>query len=155
MSLHHKANIVFINGNLTAAPYQHEVLDTEVIPLLRNHRGMLLLHDGAPAYRARATTAYLNANYVNVIDFPPKSPDLNIVENIWVELKPRCKENRGYSDCTESTKSKHSLRVEQPPSELRSALCDVNETPLSCRSEQCEGTYPLLSLHGHGRRCRI
>ena len=84
VSLHHKTNIVVINGNLTAAHYQYEVLGTEVIPLLRNHRGMQLLHDGAPAHRARATTAYLNANNVN--DFPPKSPDLNIIENIWDEL---------------------------------------------------------------------
>ena len=89
MSLHHKTNIVFVKGNLTAARYQHEVLDTEVIPLLRNHRGIQLLHKGAPAHLARATTAYLNANNVNVVDFPPKSPDLNIIENIWDELNRR------------------------------------------------------------------
>ena len=70
VSLHHKTNIVFINGNLTASRYQHEVLDTQVIPLSRNHRGMQLLHDGAPAHRARSTTAYLNANNVNVVDSP-------------------------------------------------------------------------------------
>ena len=50
VSLHLKTNIVFIKGNLTAARHQHEVLNTEVIPLLRNHRGMQLLPDGAPAY---------------------------------------------------------------------------------------------------------
>ena len=72
VSLHHKTHIVFIKGKLTAARYQHEVLDTEVIPLLRNHRGMQLLYDGAPAYLARVTTAFLNANNVNVVDFPPK-----------------------------------------------------------------------------------
>ena len=44
VSLHHKANIVFINGNLTAARYQHEVPDTEVIPMFINHRIMQLLH---------------------------------------------------------------------------------------------------------------
>ena len=68
VSLHHKINIVFINRNLTAARYQHEVLDTEVIPLLRNHRGMQLLQDGAPAHGARATSAYLNANNINALD---------------------------------------------------------------------------------------
>ena len=88
MSLHHTTNIVFINGN--AARYQHEVLDAEVIPLLRNHRGRQLLHDGVLAHRARSTTAYLNANNVlNVVDFPPKSPDLNIIENIWEERNRR------------------------------------------------------------------
>ena len=86
VSLHHKTNIVLIKGNLTAVRYQHEVLDTEVIPLLRNHRGMQLLHDSAPAHLTRATYSYLNANNVNVVDFTTKSPDLNIIENIWDEL---------------------------------------------------------------------
>ena len=72
VSLHHKTNIVFIN--LTAAHYQHEVLDTEVILLLKNHRGMQLLHDGAPVHRARTTTTYLNANNTNVVDSPPPPP---------------------------------------------------------------------------------
>ena len=57
VSLHHTTNIVFIKGNLTAADYQHEMLDTEVIPLLRNHRGIQLLHDGTSAHWTRATTA--------------------------------------------------------------------------------------------------
>ena len=85
MSLHHKINIVFIKGNLTAARYQIEVLDTEVIPLVRNHRGMQLLHDGALAHLTGAYTAYLNANNVNIVNFSPKSPDLNIIGNIWDE----------------------------------------------------------------------
>ena len=91
VSLHKKTNIVFIKGNLTAARYQHEVLDTEVILLLRNHRGMQLLHKGSPAHLAKVTTAYMNANNVNVVDFTPlpKSPDLNIIENIWDELNRR------------------------------------------------------------------
>ena len=89
VSLHHKTNSVLINGDLTAARYQHEVLDSEVIPLLRNHRGMQLLRDGALAHWTRATTAYMNANNVNVVDSAPKSPDLNIIENIWDELNRR------------------------------------------------------------------
>ena len=89
VSLHHKSNIVFIKVNLTAARYQHEVLDTEVIQLFRNNNGMQLLHDGAPAHLASATTAYLNANNVNAVDFPSKSPDLNIIENISDKLNCR------------------------------------------------------------------
>ena len=53
VSLHHKTNIVYIKWNVIAARYQHKVLDMEVFPLLRNHRGMLLLHNGAPAHLTR------------------------------------------------------------------------------------------------------
>ena len=37
-------------------------------------------------HQARATTAYMNANNVNVVDFPPKSPDLIKIESILDEL---------------------------------------------------------------------
>ena len=97
MSLHHKTNIVFINGNLTAPRYEHEVLDTEGIPLLRNHRGKQLLHDCAPAHRTRATTAYLKANNVNVVDSPPPNHRITRFKhnrNIWDELK-RCLRRTG------------------------------------------------------------
>ena len=50
---------------------------------------MQLLHAGAPAHCARANAAYLNANSVNVVDFPSKSPDLNIFEKKWDELNRR------------------------------------------------------------------
>ena len=83
VSLYHKTNIAFINGNSNAARYQHEVLDTNVIPLLKNHKGMQLLHDCAPAHRAMTTTAYPNAKNVSVVDFPTESLDLHIIENIW------------------------------------------------------------------------
>ena len=76
VTLHHKTNIVFIKGNLTSARYQHEVLNTEVIPLLRNHRVTQLMHDDAQTHLARTLTAYLNANNVNVVDFPPKTTRL-------------------------------------------------------------------------------
>ena len=45
-----------------------------------------MLHQGTPAHCASATTAYLNANNVNVVDYPSESADLNIFENIWDKL---------------------------------------------------------------------
>ena len=86
VSLHHKTNIVYKNGNLTAAPFQHEVLVMEVLPLVRNLRNMQLLCNGAPAHRVRTKTTYLISNNVNVVDFPPKSPDSDIIENVCDEL---------------------------------------------------------------------
>ena len=57
--------------------------------MLRNQGGMQLLHYGPLAHKASATKAYLNANNLTFLDFPPKSPDLNIIEKIWDESNCR------------------------------------------------------------------
>ena len=154
MLLHHKTNIVFINGNLTAARYKHEVLDTEIIPLLRNQRGMQLLRPGAPAHRVRTTTTYRNANNVNVVAFPPKSLDLDIIENIWDELNRRVRRTGAIPTTLNELRAKLLYKWNNLPQNYVQQY-DINETPLCCRGQQCGRTYPLLSLHGHERRCRI
>ena len=65
-----------------------------------------MLHDGAPAHGARATTAYLHATNENVVDFPPKSPDLNIIENIWDELNHRVRRTGAISTTLNQLRAK-------------------------------------------------
>ena len=81
---------------------------------------MQLLHDGAPAHRTRAITAYLNANNVNIID-SPHTPKI-IIENIWDELNCRVKRTGAIPTTLNQAESKNYLRVEQPSSELLSVV---------------------------------
>ena len=153
VALHHKTNIVFINGNLDAAHYQHEMLDTEVIPLLRNHRGMQLLHDGTPAHWARAITAYLNANNVNAVDFSRKSPDLNIIENIWDELNRRVKRTGAIPTTLNQLRAKFIYEWNNlPQNYVQRYVASMRRRCLAVVTSA--GAYPLLSLHGHGRPYR-
>ena len=138
VSLHHKTNIVFINGNLTAARYQHETLDKSYYIVEKPQRNAVAagwcssLSDKGHHYISEHKQRKCRR-------LPPKSPDLNIVENILDELHVNRRVRRTGAI---STTLNQLRRVEQHASELRSALCDVNETPLSCRSEQCGGhTY--------------
>jgi transposase len=42
-----------------------------------------LLHDGSPVFRSGEVQRWLHNNAINVIDWPPYSPDLNPIESLW------------------------------------------------------------------------
>ena len=43
--------------------------------------------DNAPCHKGKVATTFLAANQVRVLQWPPLSPDLSIVENVWSEVK--------------------------------------------------------------------
>ena len=52
-------------------------------PTKPGHEQWWLLHDNSPQFKSRALQTWLHGQGINVLDWPPYSPDLNPIENLW------------------------------------------------------------------------
>lgn len=90
-SKHGTGPLVSIQGSMNSAEYI-AVLKEELIPEFKRAKRAIsgtwrLMHDNAPCHTSTAVKTYLTQQRVDVIEWPPYSPDLNPIENLWQWMK--------------------------------------------------------------------
>jgi transposase len=90
-SKHGTGPLVSLKGTMDSGEYI-KVLDEHLIPELKMGQRSIpgrwhLMQDNAPCHRSEAVKRFLRKKKVDFIDWPPYSPDLNPIENIWNWMK--------------------------------------------------------------------
>lgn len=78
-----------VEGNINAAKYI-DIVDNNLWPVIAAHftdKPYVYMDDNAPVHRANAVKAFMENNEINTTTWPAQSPNLNIIENVWLKIK--------------------------------------------------------------------
>lgn len=126
---HGVGTLTAVDGNINADKYQ-QILDENLWPVLARHfaQGQYIFQDdNAPVHRARTTQDFLRRNGIKTMSWPAQSPDINVIENIWLFIKRKLQMRTGNIKCSDDLfREIHQIWAAIPPDYVK---CLYNSIP--------------------------
>lgn len=111
---------------------KHLVPQATAILTAAGHSPPVFLIDGAPCHTARDTKAFLTREGITIITgWPPNSPDLNPIENVWAWMKRRVYAQH-YNSLAELRKAVLTAWEAVPASMLKNLMKSFNTRKKLC-----------------------
>ena len=110
-------------------------LESASLPFVDEEMGdsWTFMQDGAPAHRALMTTQWFEEEAIHVMDWPAKSPDVNLIENVWGILAWMVyAHQRQFQNLIELRKSVLEAWDEISPAELENLVGSMQRRFLDC-----------------------
>ena len=101
------SNIAVLDGNLNSEKYC-DILTKCLLPFTAEEcpQNWIYQRDNATCHRSNWTKTFLAENHVDVLPSPARSPDLNIIKNIWgISVRSVYKDSKQYASKEESKKA--------------------------------------------------
>lgn len=135
-----KTELVFIERTLNAQSYINLCLLPAVVPFADNYglHDFVLIDDNARPHRAATVADFLQEHHITRMDWPPKSPDMNVIEHVWSRLKKILSDREQHPENLNDLRNAISEAWEEIPQEFINAL--VLSMPNRCRE--------LVRVHG-------